>query len=48
MNNFYKGKKVSVTGGSGFIGSHTADELTRNKYQVKIFDKHKFGVKRSV
>ena len=30
--------KVVVTGGTGFMGSHTADELTRRGYQVIIFD----------
>jgi len=30
--------KVVVFGGSGFIGSHTADALTENGYKVKIFD----------
>ena len=30
--------KVVVIGGSGFIGSHTADELTRCGFKVKIFD----------
>lgn len=32
-------KKALVIGGSGFMGSHTADELTRKGYQVTIFDK---------
>ena len=31
-------KKVVVFGGSGFIGSHTADELSNQGYQVVIFD----------
>ncbi len=30
--------KVVVIGGSGFMGSHTADELSRQGYQVTIFD----------
>lgn len=30
--------RVVVFGGSGFIGSHTADALTENGYKVKIFD----------
>ena len=33
-------KKVVVIGGSGFIGSHTADELSRQGYQVTIFDQN--------
>ncbi|MDY6866065.1 MAG: NAD(P)-dependent oxidoreductase [Halobacteriota archaeon] len=33
-----KGKKVTVFGGSGFIGSHVADFLTENGYDVTIFD----------
>ena len=32
-------KTVVVFGGSGFLGSHVADELTRSGYRVKIFDK---------
>ena len=32
-------KNVLVIGGSGFIGSHTADELSKNGHQVRIFDK---------
>ncbi|MBL7058490.1 NAD-dependent epimerase/dehydratase family protein [Patescibacteria group bacterium] len=31
-------KKVLVIGGSGFMGSHTADELSNKGYQVSIFD----------
>ena len=30
--------KVVVIGGAGFLGSHTADELTRRGYRVSIFD----------
>lgn len=31
-------KKVLVFGGSGFLGSHTADALTKNGFDVTIFD----------
>ena len=30
--------KAIVFGGSGFLGSHTADALTKRGYSVKIFD----------
>lgn len=30
--------KVVVTGGAGFMGSHTAEELTRRGYHVLVFD----------
>ena len=36
-----KNKKVLVTGGSGFLGSHICDELTNSGYKVTIFDKKK-------
>ena len=29
-----KPKKAIVFGGSGFLGSHVADSLTREKYEV--------------
>ena len=31
-------KKILVTGGVGFIGSHVVDELLNQKYEVTIFD----------
>ena len=33
--------KIVITGGSGFLGSHIADELTRRGHEVTIFDKKK-------
>ena len=33
--------KVVVLGGSGFIGSHVADELSKRGNKVIIFDKKK-------
>ena len=33
--------KIVVTGGSGFLGSHVADELSNKGHEVTIFDKKK-------
>ena len=30
--------KIFVTGGAGFIGSHTCVELLNNKHEVLVFD----------
>ena len=30
--------KILVTGGSGFLGSHVADELTKKGHKVEIYD----------
>ncbi len=34
----FKGKKVLITGGAGFIGSHLADELIEKGAKVTIYD----------
>ena len=31
-------KRILVTGGTGYIGSHTCVELLKNDYQVVIID----------
>ncbi len=33
-----KRKKVLITGGAGFVGSHTADALVKAGHEVRIFD----------
>ena len=33
--------KITITGGSGFLGSHVADRLSKRGHQVTIFDKKK-------
>ena len=32
------GKKILITGGAGFIGSHLADELINKGYSVRALD----------
>ena len=38
---YEKFMKITVFGGSGFLGSHVADKLSFNKNKVTIFDKKK-------
>jgi dTDP-L-rhamnose 4-epimerase len=33
-----KARRVLITGGAGFVGSHTADALLRTGHEVRIFD----------
>jgi UDP-glucose 4-epimerase len=39
--------KYIVTGGSGFIGSHSAEYLSNNSHGVTIFDHHFTGKKQN-
>ncbi len=39
--------KILVTGGTGYIGSHTAIELLNNDYEVVIIDNLSNSKKRS-
>ena len=33
-------KRVLITGGTGFIGSHLAELLVEKKYKVTVFDRY--------
>lgn len=37
-NNLHPAEKVLITGGAGFIGSHTADALAAKGYAIRIID----------
>ena len=40
--------KVLITGGAGFIGSHTVDKLIQNNYQVIVLDNFCSGTKGNI
>jgi GDP-L-fucose synthase len=39
MSSFWKNKKVLVTGGTGFIGSHIVDHLVARNAHIRVFDR---------
>jgi len=43
MKNEYAGKKVLVTGGSGFIGSHLVEKLIKLEAKVTVLDNYSSG-----
>lgn len=48
MRNFWKNKKILVTGGAGFIGSYLADKLINEGHIVAIVDDLSGGFKKNV
>jgi len=48
MNNFWKNRKVLVTGGTGFIGSHVVEQLVKRQAQVTVFDRMRGGVIKNI
>jgi len=41
-------KKILVTGGAGYVGSHTVQELLKQNYRVVVFDNLVYGHKKAV
>lgn len=38
MNEFYKNRRIVISGGAGFIGSHLAEKLVEYGANVTIID----------
>ena len=41
-------RKVIVTGGAGFIGSHLVEYLVKKKFNVVVIDNLKTGIKKNL
>ncbi len=48
MRNFGDGKRILVTGGAGFLGSHLCDRLISDGYEVLCVDNFFTGTKKNV
>jgi GDP-L-fucose synthase len=48
MNTFWKNKKVLITGGTGFIGSHVVEKLLEQGAIVRIIDNLQTGKKKNI
>ncbi len=48
MNNFWRGKKVLVTGGTGFIGSHVVEKLVKRGAKAYVMDNLMNGAIRNI
>ncbi len=45
---FWQGKKVLVTGGAGFIGSHLVELLVKNDAHVTVVDNFENGTEKNL
>lgn len=43
-----KYKKILITGGAGFIGSHMCEYLIKKKFEVYVIDNLVFGDKKNL
>lgn len=48
MGNFWSGKKVLVTGGTGFIGSHVVEKLVAYNAKVAVLDRMRGGTVKNI
>ena len=48
MDTFWTGKKVLVTGGTGFIGSHVLEKLVDRKAVVTVLDRMRNGIIKNI
>lgn len=41
-------KRIHITGGAGFIGSHLANRLCNNDFHIKVIDNYSSGSKNNL